>query len=504
MVHYCSLAALALALALLPWTRWPAGKVTAAQASVFRTPAGPLPMFGGTLGRNLANPSDKGIPSDFAVKKGKEKHLLWVAALGNKAYGGPTIAGGRIFVGTNNEKPRDPTIKGDRGVLMCFDEKKGNFLWQITHEKLPGGDVNDCPKEGIASTPAVDGEFVYYVSNRCELVCAGVEKGNIVWTLDMVKDLNVFPCQLANSSPLIVNDLVYVLTGHGVDIGTGKTPHEAPAIVAVNKKTGQLVWKYTVPAATILRGQWSSPTGAVINGKLQILLGGGDGYLYGLSGDKGELLWKFNCNPKKATPYRPGGSGEQSFIIGVPVVVEGKAIIAVGQEPDDGQGVGHLWCVDLTKKPIGPDKDLSPVDDDFDPASPKNKNSGLVWHFGGPAPKGDERDYNYGRSIQTVAVHEGIVYASEIAGFLHALDFKTGKKLWTYDLQDGTWCSPYYVDGKVLIGTDAGEVYLVPAGPTPPKDVKKVDIGQPIKVPPVVANGVLYINAGTNLYAIKK
>ncbi|MGL4553275.1 MAG: PQQ-binding-like beta-propeller repeat protein, partial [Gemmataceae bacterium] len=461
-----------------------------------------LTMFGGTVERNLVNVRDKGIPDDFAVKKGAEKRVKWVAKMGNHAYGGPIVAGGRVFVGTNNANPRDPAKKDDLGVVMCFDEATGKFLWQITHDKLPDGETNDSPKQGVASSPAVEGKHLYYVSNRCELVCAGVEKGDTVWKLDMIKDLKVFPGQLANASPLIHGDLVYAITGHGVDIGNGKCPNEAPAIVAVNKATGKVAWSYTVPAAAILRGQWSSPAASVVGGKLQVLLAGGDGYLYGLSGDKGELLWKFDCNKKKATPYKPGGSGEKCFIVGVPVVVDGKALVAVGQEPDDGQGEGHLWCIDITKKPANADKDLSPVGDDFDPASPKNKDSGLVWHYGGKSEKGAARDYNYGRTITTVAVHDGLVYASELAGFLHAVDLKTGKKVWEYDLQDSTWCSPYYADGKVFVGTDGGDVYVVPAGRKEPA-VKKIEVGQQIKVPPVVANGVLYVNNGTYLYAIK-
>ena len=57
--------------------------------------------------------------------------------MGTVSYGGPTIADGKIFVGTNNERPRDPKAMGDRGVIMCFNEADGSFLWQITHDKLP-------------------------------------------------------------------------------------------------------------------------------------------------------------------------------------------------------------------------------------------------------------------------------------------------------------------------------------------------------------------------------
>jgi hypothetical protein len=179
------------------------------------------PMFGGTSGRNMVNTVDKNIPSTWDAKSGK--NMKWSVPLGSRAYGGPIIAAGKIFVGTNNEKARNPAVKGDRGILMCFRETDGGFLWQGVHEKLPSGQVNDWPKEGVCSTPIVEGNRVYYVNNRCEVVCADIEPAagkkdeNVIWKLDMMKDLNVFPHNMAACSPVIVGDLVFVVTANGVD-----------------------------------------------------------------------------------------------------------------------------------------------------------------------------------------------------------------------------------------------------------------------------------------------
>ena len=76
--------------------------------------------------------------------------------------------------------------------------------------------MNDWPKQGICSTCNVDGNRVYYVSNRCELVCADVDgandgvpgtlgrgSGKILWKLDMIKELGVFPHNMSASSPNI-------------------------------------------------------------------------------------------------------------------------------------------------------------------------------------------------------------------------------------------------------------------------------------------------------------
>src|SRR5262245_14981916 len=159
-------------------------------------------MFGGGPDRNQVNTADKNLPTTWSVEKGKQKNVKWVAELGSQSYGGPVVCGGRVFVGTNNQKPRDPAVKDDKGIVMAFRASDGGFLWQAVHDKLPNPQENDWPQQGVASTPAVEGDRLWYVSNRCELVCASTAgkagKAEILWRLDMFKDLQVWPLFLAN------------------------------------------------------------------------------------------------------------------------------------------------------------------------------------------------------------------------------------------------------------------------------------------------------------------
>src|SRR5262245_17466616 len=64
------------------------------------------PMFGGQLQRNRVNTTAKDVPTDWDIKSGK--NVKWVAELGSKAYGGPVIYKGKVFIGTNNDRPRNP------------------------------------------------------------------------------------------------------------------------------------------------------------------------------------------------------------------------------------------------------------------------------------------------------------------------------------------------------------------------------------------------------------
>src|SRR5262249_10775812 len=114
-------------------------------------------MYGGTSSRNMANTAVKGLPVEWTINsrdpKKNSKNVRWVAELGSKSYGGPIVAGGKVFIGTNNQKPREKSIVEngktvdlvdpktgkplDKGILMCFDEKTGAFNWQTVFHKLP-------------------------------------------------------------------------------------------------------------------------------------------------------------------------------------------------------------------------------------------------------------------------------------------------------------------------------------------------------------------------------
>ncbi len=269
------------------------------------------PMFGGTVQRNLANPEETGLPDNWSIQEGKTKNVKWSAKLGNKALGGPIVANGRVFVGTN--RPHDYQDEEDKGVLMCFRESDGQFLWQAVHDKLKG-DTSGAQSYGIVSSPCVDGDRIYYVNNRWEVICADAagdgSKAKILWNLDMIKELKVNPDGIQGSlsicSPLMVEDLLFVVTANGVN-HTGKVPNpDAPSFIAVDKSSGKVVWQDHSPGANIMDGTWGNPAAAKVDGKWHVYFPGGDGWLYAFEAKTGELVWKFDCNPKKAV-FKPGG-----------------------------------------------------------------------------------------------------------------------------------------------------------------------------------------------------
>ena len=444
------------------------------------------PMWGGGPDRNMVS-SETGIPRTWNVDDGT--NIKWVAELGSQSYGNPVIADGKIYVGTNNELLRNPKHKGDRGVVMCFRESDGEFLWQMTHAKLASGRVNDWPEQGVCSSPAVVGNHVYYVSNRAEVIALDAEgfrdgendgpfkdeeatteiDGDIIWKLDMYDELGVFPHNMAATSPLVAGDILFVNTSNGVDESHINIPSpRSPSFLALDRHTGEILWEDNSPADGILHGQWASPSYGVINGKKQIVFAGGDGWLRSFEAKSGELIWEFDCNPKDSEWKQ--GRGDRNNIIATPVIFDNKVFISVGQDPEHGEGVGHLWAIDATKT-----GDVT--------------ESAVVWH------------HPFRRTISTVAIHEGVLYAVNFSGFFHALDVKTGKMLWEHDTLAAVWGSPYVVDGKVMLGDEDGDLTIMKTGRV--KEVlSEVNFGNTIYSTPVVANGVLYIMTRSHLYAI--
>jgi len=442
------------------------------------------PMWGGTAQRNMTS-AMKNLPEIWDVQSGK--NIKWTAEIGTDSYGNPVVADGKIFLGTNNQNPRNPEIEGDKGVLMCFRESDGRFLWQAVTDKLDSGWENDWSEQGVCSSPTVEGKRLYYVSNRGELVCLDTEgfmdgkndgpfqdevhKGqsdaDIIWKLDMMKELGVNQLFMASSSPVIWEDLVFLGTSNGRDGNGEKVPApKAPSFIAVNKDTGKVVWQDNSPGDNILHGQWSSPALGKVDGVQQAFFPGGDGWIYGFNARTGEKLWRFDLNPKDAVWPKTRNYG-----ISTPVFSEGKVFMSVGQDPDSGYGIGHAYCIDPAQR-----GDIT--------------ESGQVWHYD-----------KINRSISTAAVAEGLVYMPDFKGFLHCLDAGTGKPYWTFDTMASVWGSPLVADGKIYLGDEDGDVAILKTG-TEMKIMSEIDMGNSVYSTPVPANGVLYIMTRTALYAI--
>jgi outer membrane protein assembly factor BamB len=370
----------------------------------------------------------------------------------------------------------------DLGVLLCFDDNDGKFLWQHSSEKLPTGRVHDWPNQGICCAPLIDGERLWYVTSRGEVACLDTQgfhddendgpfkeepnenkdEADVLWKLDMMSKLGVSQHNMCSCSVTSVGDLLFVNTSNGVDDGHITVPEEkAPSFICLNRDTGEVLWTDNSPGANILHGQWSSPAYGVFGDVEQVIFGGGDGWLY-------------------------------------------------------SEGGGHLWCIDPTKR-----GDVSPtlVYNSKDPTvviAPKRKqamvaaegdlerdnpNSAAVWHYVGANPKDFEETMH--RTCGTVAIKNDLLFIADFSGVVHCLDSKTGTAHWTHDMLAASWASPLIADGKVYIGDEDGDILIFELSPEK-KEIAEINVGSAVYTTPIAANGRLYIANRNRLFCFEE
>ena len=531
---------------LLPLNPQTDERETAQQAGQYSNEAQSLkvgskdwPQWGGSSVRNNVTTSQK-IPLDWDIKTGR--NIRWSMPLGSESYGNVVVANGKVFVGTNNGHgyiKRFPNIM-DLSVLLCFDEADGRFLWQHSNQKLPAP-VNDTPNTGICSTPLVDGDRLWYVNNRGEVVCLDTEgfwddendgpykqedqvdpknDADVVWVFDMMKQLGVSQHNMANCSVTCAGDMLFVNTSQGFEENNDKPPAKlAPSFICLSRETGGLLWTDNSPGPDVLHGQWSSPAYAVLGDVPQVIFGGGDGYLYGFlaQGEKGyaKPLWIFDCNPK-GSRYELGGAATRNHIIATPVIYDGLVYVAVGEDPMHGEGPGHLWCIDPTKRgdvsptlvfnskfPDGPIphkriQALVARAGDFEKPNP---NSAEVWHYVGDLPREFEKEMH--RTVSTVAIKNDLLFVPDFSGVFHCIDAKTGKAYWTYDLFAACWSSPLIVDDRVYISDEDGEVAVFKLS-TSMELLAETELDAAIYTTPIVANDTLFLSTRNRLWALQE
>jgi hypothetical protein len=608
---------------------------------------GDWPQWGGTIHKNNA-PGVTGLPRSWHIgkfdrrtgewDKSKAENIVWYADLGSQTYGNPVVAGGRVYVGTNNgagHLKRYPA-NVDLGCLLAFDEQTGDLLWQHSSEKLITGRVHDWPLQGICCAPMVEGNRLWFVTSRGEVRCVDVEgfhdgeddgpvkdesarvadiplagdggkaalaalaegklsdsfkeamqaagevvvgdvsvesasegtswkaTGNfggvdrsftirkagpnlsvfkqlgvndkldadVIWIFNMMTELGTSQHNMCSCSVTAYGDYLFVNTSNGLDESHINLPApDAPTFICLNKNTGELLWKDASPGTNIVHGQWSSPAVAELGGVPQVLFCGGDGWLYSFKADGGkdgkpELLWKFDCNPKESK-WILGGEGTRNNLIATPVVYNDLVYIAVGQDPEHGEGEGHFWCIDPTKrgnvspqlamKVEGdtrteiPHKRIQAVEPEKGEIAIDNANSAVVWHYSMSDSNEDgEIDFEeeMHRTIGTCAIKDDVIYVADFSGLLHCLDARgdngEAKVHFTYDMLAQSWGSPLISDGHVYVGDEDGDVAIFEFGPQYNEPVEEINMGSSVYSTPIAANGRIYISTKDKLFAIEK
>lgn len=350
-------------------------------------------------------------------------------------------------------------------------------------------------------------------------------EADTIWRYDMMDELGVSQHNMCSCSVTALGDILFVNTSNGVDESHINIPNiAAPSFIAMDKNTGEVYWTDASPKENILHGQWSSPSIGEVGGVPQVIFAGGDGWVYSFKADQGidgqpELLWKFDANPKESE-WVLGGRGTRNNIIATPVFYRDRVYVAVGQDPEHGEGIGHLWCLDPTKRgdvsaelavnvddrsTVIPHRRLVAVDPEEGEVAIDNPNSAVIWHYSQFDQNGDD-EYDFEetmhRSCGTVAIKDDILFIADFSGLFHCLDAMTGKVHWTYDLLSAAWGSPLIVENSVYIGDEDGELAVFELKTEPHEPIAEIDMRNSVYSTPIVSHNTLFISNKTHLFAI--
>jgi outer membrane protein assembly factor BamB len=518
------------------------------------------PQWGGRSERNMVS-GEKGLP-DLRPLDGQEvmslsdpanPYVKWKVRLAASTYGNPTVAGGRVFVGTAGT---------GCGRVVCLDEATGKLLWELRtpHRDFPTPErplnwakgsswdyylLAGGKDLGICSSPTVDGDRVYVLTNRGEVLCLdahGLANGNqgpftdeakykaegqdspapltatdadILWCFDLWTAIPSRPADLFSNSALVHGDFVYISTGNGVELhwpwgGPVAPPKpQAPSLIVLDKHTGRLVAQDDEQIGTrLLHGQFSSPSLARAAGKTLVLYAGGDAVLYAFEAltvapertVKLKKVWSYHCVPPeywvrddngKQVEYRAGNR---------------HSPFAVGKYGNKADRMDYVGASEVIATPVVHQGRVY-VAIGRDPAHGRGRGAlhcidagktgdvtrtGNLWTY-----KGIQR------TISTASVADGLVYVADVAGWLHCLDAETGHCYWTHDTDSyqyngAIWASTLVADGKVYLVTRKSLSVL--AAGKDKKVLATVRLGG--ECSPVAANGVLYVVLRGTLYAL--
>jgi len=421
-------------------------------------------------------------------------------------------------------------------MVQCLDAETGKLMWRLVtpkrgKDRLPEGAHFGQQRFGTCSSAAIVGDRAYVVTSADEVVCLdldGMADGNdgpftsegeymagvgqspapieatdadIIWVYDIVTEAGVCPHDAASCSPLVHGRFLYVGTSNGVD-----APHEkclrplAPSLIVLDRETGKLVATDDERLGTkMYHALWAPPSMGRVGDRNLLFFGGGDGVCYAFeafaegaaSPVRLKKVWWYDCNPDhykyedgRPIPYYRGDKrkkdstnrGDGSYvgpsqIIATPVFHEGRVYVSIGQDPAHGRGRGFLHCIDASGA-----GDIT--------------RGGAIWKY-------DAIE----RSLSSVAIADGLLYAPDLSGKLHCLDVETGKVVWVQDTGSETWGTPLIADGKVYLGTRRA-LFVFAAG-REPRRLAEVPLGSSSYGTPIVGNGVLYVASQRYLWAVK-
>jgi len=218
------------------------------------------PRFHGPQGTNLS-------PETGLLRSWPEggPRQLWTAQGLGDGFATVAISGERVYTAGN---------LNNQTVITALDIN-GQILWQV-----PNGGAWTGSQPGSRGTPTIEGDRLYHESPLGDVVCLDAASGRKIWGLNILETFGAENITWALAESLLIDGDCVICSPGGPQT----------AVVALDKRTGQIAWKS--PSVAGDRAGYASPT-RIVHGGLRMILTMTSRHAIGVNTDTGELLWQF-------------------------------------------------------------------------------------------------------------------------------------------------------------------------------------------------------------------
>ncbi len=506
-------------------------RVTVTLAAVLALGTGPLfaedwPQFRGPNCSGISA-TKKSLPSKFSPRE----NVRWSAVLGD-GIGSPVVAAGQVFcTGMSMPKGKEPKL-----VVYAFEAGSGRKLWQ---KEIPAGPkplpaINEVNSYASAS-PAADDERVYVYFLRTGLTAFDAKTGKKLWNLPLPEPFFIFDWG-PGMSPVLYKDMLLFCQDDDL----------FPALYAVNKKTGKLLWK---DDRTDMAVSYSHPV-ICDTPKGPELVVCGTGKVLGYDLANGDRKWaaELACRNIKTTPSVLDGVvyiSLQSYGMSYQwrAVADPNGTGKITRESikasrkDKGAGIPEAFWKKFERGDLNKDGVLEGEEIDRAFLDPSNKggildsearrrggntndwrkwdaelqSDSLIQAVRGGGKKDVSKTHVLWKVKTKTPDHlvsplliDGKLLLFKSGGFASCFEIKKGKLLWEKQrigITSSILAQPVHGDGKIYVTGQNGKIAVLALGQKL-KVLARNDMAEDCIATPAIADGRLYIRTRTKLYCL--
>lgn len=409
-------------------------------------------------------PSQQGVTSELGLvtQWGDRENILWKTSIPGRGHSSPIVWNDQLFLTTALEGPELPDgprapkhMMGDQEFkhpdwtgsdhvwslkVLSLDRKTGQILWERAAYEGPVYDHKHRANTYASPTPVTDGTYLWAYFGAEGIYCYDLQ-GNLIWEKDL-GDIGTIGMGVG-SSPVLHEDKIILVCDQ--NFGGNES-----FVVALNKRTGERIWKVD----RTQRASWATPLLLTVEGRDELLVSGAE-QIVSYDPATGEVIWT--------------SEGVVSHAIPSIVYDDKRVYLSAGSQAKRAMAIRLGGRGDLTGS-------------DY-----------VVWrHDKGTA------------YVPSPIYYQGYLYLMTDKGILTCLDAETGEVIYEggrVPVPATFKASPVAFDGKILLSSEDGDVFVIKAGPQH-EVLQTNSLHEPIVASPAISNGVIFIRGAQHLFAI--